>query len=137
MTPPSPGLLALIALGGGVGAVLRFLVDSALTARAAAPGSRPFPRGIAVVNVTGSLLLGLVTGALAGMPGATDWLSVLGVGVLGGYTTLSTASVDSARLIAAGSPRAALGNALGVTLLCVLAAWGGLALGSLFGCGPG
>jgi CrcB protein len=115
------------ALAGGVGAALRFLLDSVLRTRT----GHGFPWGTAVVNLTGSFALGLVTG-LAG----NGWLApeatvVLGVGLLGGYTTFSTASVETIRLAQEGRFRAAFANAFGVLVACTAAALLGIWLGGL------
>ncbi|QQR99747.1 MAG: CrcB family protein [Austwickia sp.] len=121
-------MILLIALAGGVGAVLRFVVDSALAAR----NRRSYPVGTLVINVTGSALLGvLVAGAARHGPGAQELRSVLGTGLLGGYTTFSTASVELVRLARAGRGGTAAGLALAMVGLSVAAAAAGLALGSL------
>jgi fluoride exporter len=107
----------LVALGAGLGAVLRYLVD-----RAVPP--HHFPRGTIVVNTTGSFLLGVVTESVTG-----DVRTVLAVGVLGGYTTLSTFAVETMALVERDRRGAA---SLNVTLSAVLglgAAALGLALG--------
>ena len=115
------------ALAGGAGAGLRYVVDVLVI------GGRParFPLGILVVNVTGSFALGVLTGLGAGLVG-TDLAWVLGVGLLGGYTTFSTVSVESALLIRTGEARRGWMNALGTLVLGVAAAAAGLAVGGLF-----
>lgn len=122
----SLGLFALVCVAGGLGAVGRWALDGLVTARVRA--RRPdsvFPWGIALVNVLGSFLLGVLTAALAG-----DLLLVLGVGLLGGFTTFSTASVDAVRLILARDWGRALGAAIGVLVVALLAAALGLWLGT-------
>ncbi len=119
-------VLGYAALGGGVGAAARYAVDEWVTAR----WRREFPLGIFLVNVTGSLLIGLLVG-LAGPLGAGAY-ALLGTGVLGGYTTFSTASLDAVRLARAGRGRTALGYALGTMLATVAAALLGLWLGALW-----
>lgn len=115
------------ALAGGAGAGMRYLVDVLVVG-----GRRArFPLGILVVNVTGSFALGMLTGLGAGLVG-TDLAWVLGVGLLGGYTTFSTVSVESALLIRTGEARRGWMNALGTLVLGVVAAAAGLAVGSLF-----
>jgi CrcB protein len=104
----------LVALAAGVGAVLRYLVD-----RAVPP--HHFPRGTIVVNTSGSFLLGVVVGG--------DLGAVLGAGLLGGYTTLSTYAVETVALLERDRPRAALLNVGLSAVLGVAAAWLGLALG--------
>lgn len=120
----SAGVLLGVSLAGGLGAVLRFVVDGALSAR------RPvaFPYAILLVNVSGSLLLGVLTGTA--LVGATSpsWAVVLGSGFCGGFTTFSTTSVASVALALHGRWRLALANALGTLLLCIAAAGLGLAV---------
>lgn len=115
------------ALAGGLGAGLRHLVDLLVTG-----GRRErFPLGILVVNVTGSFALGVLTGVGAGLIDS-DLGWVIGVGLLGGYTTFSTVSLDSALLVRAGQSRRGWINAAGTLLLGVVAASAGLGLGGLF-----
>ena len=119
-------LIGLAALGGGLGAAVRYAVDEWVTAR----WRRDFPLGIFLVNVTGSLVLGLVTGFVgSGGAGAAGWTALVGTGVLGGYTTFSTASVDAVRLARAGRGGTALAYAVGTMLATVCAALAGLWLG--------
>jgi CrcB protein len=94
MTSFAPLTVIAIALAGGVGAVARLVVGGSIQHRSR---SR-FPIGTAVVNVSGSFLLGLVMStALTSF--APAWLAIIGTGFLGGYTTFSTASVDTADLV--------------------------------------
>ena len=118
----SPWLL-LAALAGGAGAGLRYVVDRLLTPAA---GMR-FPWGILVVNVSGSFALGVITGLGAAI--APELSLVLGLGLLGGYTTFSTVSVETVLLGQRGRRRGALVNLFGTLALAVLAA----GLGVLFG----
>ena len=110
-----------IALGGGAGAALRFVLDTAVTARTRGR----FPLGILVVNLTGSFALGILLG-LALDRGA---LAVLATGLLGGYTTFSTASVDTIRLLAERRGAAAVLNGLGMLAAAVALAAAGILLG--------
>ena len=91
------GELVILVVAGGLGAGLRYLVDRAITARR---GSRRFPLGILIVNVIGSFALGVIAGL--GDLVADPWVAIVGVGLLGGFTTFSTVSVDSARFARAG-----------------------------------
>lgn len=97
----------LIGLAGGVGAALRFSVDSWVATRLRAS----LPTGTVVVNVTGSLVLGMLTGWAMRHGGGGDVKAILGTGFLGGYTTFSTASVEAARLVRSGRGVGALGQA--------------------------
>ena len=86
-----------------------------------------WPWGTALINVSGSLLLGLLTGlGTRGLP--SDAVLVLGTGLLGGWTTFSTASVETVRLLQQGRAAASLGYGLGVLVLSIAAALLGLAL---------
>lgn len=120
-------LLLCVALAGGVGAAMRYAADLLVHRRA----SRRLPIGTSLVNLTGSLVLGLVTGlAQAGHLGG-ETVAIVGTGLLGGYTTFSTASVETVRLAQQRRPIAALGNAFGNLAACVLAAAAGIAIGSI------
>ncbi|HEY9306640.1 MAG TPA: CrcB family protein [Microbacterium sp.] len=115
--------LLLAALAGGVGAGLRYVVDRLLTP---ASGMR-FPWGILVVNVSGSFALGVITGLGAAI--APELSLVLGLGLLGGYTTFSTVSVETVLLAQRKRRRDAALNLFGTLALAVLAAGLGLLLG--------
>ncbi len=121
-------MLIMIAIAGGVGAGLRYLVDSAI--QRGLDGRSAFPWGTMVINLSGSLLLGLITGYVSGHLDQA-WATVAGVGLLGGYTTFSTASVETVRLLADRRYRDGLINGVGMLLGSVLAAYGGLLLGRL------
>lgn len=119
----SPLVFLAAAACGGLGAATRFLVDVGV---ARAVGSR-FPWGVMLINITGSLLLGLVIGML---PGAAF---VAGGGFLGGYTTFSTAVIDAISLWRDGERGAAVVDVVGMLVLSLVAAAVGLALGAAAG----
>ena len=116
----------LIAVAGAFGASLRYIVESAVSTRFDA-----FPAGTLVVNLTGSFVLGLLTGLALyhGVGGAPR--EVLGTGFVGAYTTFSAFSLETAALIEDGETRLALAN-VGVSLagggLLGAAGWGLAAL---------
>ncbi|WP_291042229.1 fluoride efflux transporter CrcB [Herbiconiux sp.] len=122
----TPLLFAATILAGGLGAGLRYVVDTAVKSR----DRTGFPWGTMVINVSGSFALGLLTGLASAHLVGTPWLTVLGVGLLGGYTTFSTASVESVRLLMARRWAAGLINGVGMLLLATAAAYLGLALGA-------
>ncbi|GLI27588.1 hypothetical protein ARHIZOSPH14_18300 [Agromyces rhizosphaerae] len=123
----SPLLFLGIALAGGVGAACRFVVDGLLRARIVSA----YPWATTVVNVTGSLVLGFVVG-LAGSGVVSEEVHlVLGAGFLGGYTTFSTASAETVRLLLERRLTAGLASGLGMLVLSVLAAALGVWLGML------
>jgi CrcB protein len=119
----------MVAASGGVGAGLRYAVDRLLTP---ASGAR-FPLGILVVNVSGSFALGVLTGL--GTAVAPEAALVIGVGLLGGYTTFSTVSVESVLLAERRRRRDAALNLLGTLLLAGVGAGLGLALGGWIAAG--
>lgn len=114
----------LVALFGGLGAASRFVLDGLIRER----WTNPFPIATVLINVTGSLALGLVTGASLYHHLGTSWHVVAGAGFCGGYTTFSTAMVETVRLVQAGEYRRAVANALGSLLLAVGAAALGIAV---------
>lgn len=121
----TPLLFLGIAVAGGVGAGARYLVDIAVTRML---GAR-VPWGILLVNITGAFALGVVSGGLVSATGV--W--VLGVGLLGGYTTFSSVAVSTVLL---ADNRRTLGSALyaaGTFVGSVAASLGGLAVGMLAG----
>jgi CrcB protein len=116
-------IVALTLVAGATGAVARFVLDALVKQR----WSSPFPLGTVIINVTGSLLLGVLAGLVLfhGQPSA--WQTVVGTGFCGGYTTFSTASFETVRLVQQGRHGFALLNALGSLVLSVAACALGLA----------
>ena len=106
---------------------MRYLVDALIV------GTRParFPAGVLLVNITGSFALGVITGLGTALVG-TDVAWIVGVGLLGGYTTFSTVAVESVLLLQSGEARRGWLNAVGTLVLAVGAAALGLAVGRLF-----
>ena len=129
-------MMLLLALAGGLGAVSRFVAD-ALVAR-----HNPFrvPLGTMLINITGSLLLGILTGLLAlGPPESTGatMKAIVGTGFCGGYTTFSTASVEIVRLWTAEGRDTGVRYAAATLIGSVGAAGLGLGLGHLILTGTG
>ena len=120
--------ILFVALGGGVGAVARVLVDAEIGRRR--PG--PFPLGTFTINVVGSLILGFVTALTLEYPGLADSVKgPLGTGFCGGFTTFSTASVEVARLSSGRGLTRGGTYALATAVAALAAAFVGFALGSL------
>lgn len=124
----SPSLFFAVALCGGLGACLRFVLDALIRRWLPAP----LPWGTILVNLSGSFALGVLTGLLAQQLLSAQWLAAIGTGLLGGYTTFSTASFETVRLLQSGRIAASLTNALGTLVGAVLAAWLGFQLAGLF-----
>lgn len=116
-------LMLVVAVSGGLGAALRYVVDGLLTP---ARDGR-FPLGILVVNVTGSFALGLLTGL--GTTVAPELAVAVGIGLLGGYTTFSTVSVETVLLAQRRRWRDAALNLFGTLALAVTGAGAGLFVG--------
>ena len=122
--------LLLVGLGGGLGAMARYLLGS--VALQLSPDSR-FPYGTFVVNVVGCLAIGV----LAGMAGKHDWLSpqvrlFLMTGLLGGFTTFSAFGLETVELLRRGEWSIALAYVGGSVAVAIAAVWIGLGLGSAF-----
>ncbi len=113
-----------VALGAFVGAPARFLVDRYVTDRT----QTSFPLGTLLINLTGSLLLGVLTGIELRGHLPAELTALLATGFCGTFTTFSTWSFETVRLIERGEIAHALGNALGSVVLGLVAAGVGLAL---------
>lgn len=114
--------VALVAVGGAAGATLRYAVaEVAPTARG------EFPVTTLAINLGGSVLLGLLVELLAVRRTTAHWpRPLLGAGVLGGFTTFSTMSVELARLLGDGALATAGAYAAASLLGGVVAAWLGI-----------
>jgi fluoride exporter len=119
-----------IGTGGFLGAVARYWVGN-LIAGAAPAG---FPLGTMAVNISGSLLLGFfaTAGIESGIVPPAVRLAVA-AGFLGAYTTYSTWSLETLRLIQAGAVGLAALNILGTVIGTLAGAWAGYAAGRMFG----
>ncbi len=118
--------ILLIAVGGATGAVLRFLISGWVYAML----GRDFPYGTLVVNVFGSLVMGLCFALLVErMISAPEWRAFLMVGLLGALTTFSTFSIETLNLLEDGEVFKAFSNVMASVLLCLLGAWVGVMLG--------
>lgn len=107
---------------GGLGAVLRFLVDRAVSGRVA----RAFPYGTLVVNVTGALVLGF----LSGLALSPHLALLIGTAFVGSYTTFSTWMLETQRLGEERQVRPAVANIVVSLVLGVAAAAVGLWIGA-------
>jgi CrcB protein len=122
--------IVLVALGGAAGAVARYVLEGWVAQRVAGA----FPWGTLVINLSGSLVLGVLFALAvernvlpAGVRGP------LMIGFLGAYTTFSTLMLESWRLWEDGAVALALGNVLGSAALGIVAVVAGLTIGRALG----
>src|SRR5690554_1702055 len=115
--------LLLVGLGGALGSMLRFGMSTGLHALL----GRAFPWGTLFVNVTGSFAIGLLYVLLIERVAlGPEWRALLMVGLLGGYTTFSSFSIESLNLIESGDLLRAAVNVLASVVLCLAAVWTGV-----------
>ncbi|RLL51343.1 fluoride efflux transporter CrcB [Mariprofundus sp. EBB-1] len=117
--------LVAVAIGGATGAVLRWLMAS--TIQKMAGGA--FPWGTFAVNALGSFLLGFLFVWLIERSTASELVRLaVTVGFLGAFTTFSTYSLESVRLLQEGAFSLAFGNIMGQVVVCLLLTWLGVQL---------
>ncbi|MEU2778762.1 fluoride efflux transporter CrcB [Streptomyces sp. NPDC007162] len=114
----------LVVLGAAVGAPLRYLTDRAVQTR----HDSVFPWGTFVVNVTGCLILGLLTGAAATGAASPHLQLLLGTGLCGALTTYSTFSYETLRLTETGAGLYAAANVVASLVAGLGAAFAGAAI---------
>ncbi|MFJ6434371.1 fluoride efflux transporter CrcB [Streptomyces sp. NPDC091416] len=114
----------LVIIGAAVGAPLRYLTDRAVQAR----HDTVFPWGTFTVNVSGCLVLGLLTGAAAAGAASSHLQLLLGTGLCGALTTYSTFSYETLRLAEGGARLYAAANAVASVVVGLGAAFAGVAL---------
>lgn len=121
--------LLLVALGGALGAVTRFVLGTWIS-QLFGPD---FPWGTFAVNVSGAFLIGVVLGLVSDGALSANARLFLAVGVLGGYTTFSTFSYETLELLRDGNMGLSLLNALGQLVLGLVAVYLGLVLSRVLG----
>lgn len=117
--------VVLVAAGGAVGSVLRYLV--AVFSEKALPAT--FPWGTFIVNVVGSALLGAILATAMTEPPrlSPEARLLLGTGVMGGFTTYSTFNAEVMKALQAGAPAKAALYVATTLVVCLLGAWAGWA----------
>ncbi|MDR1236751.1 MAG: CrcB family protein [Propionibacteriaceae bacterium] len=116
-----------IALAGGCGALARYATDTLLTRKS----NRMRGWATWIINVLGSFLIGVLVGWFSAHNGDAELRIIIGSGFLGGYTTFSTACVESARLLRKGEFSTALLLSASMLVTSTLATALGLVLGGL------
>jgi len=114
--------LLLVVVGGGIGAGIRQLTNVAAL-RLVGPN---YPWGTIVINIVGSLVMGLFIATLARRGGSNELRLFVATGILGGFTTFSAFSLDFATLWERGATLPALGYALASVIGAILALFVGL-----------
>ena len=114
----------LVMIGGAMGAGARHLVGIGMFTRFGAG----FPYATLSVNILGGLLMGLLVGVLARTGATEGWRLLLGVGVLGGFTTFSAFSLDVVLIAERGASMLALAYVLASMIGSILALFAGLSL---------
>jgi CrcB protein len=124
MTPPSFASASFyVAAGGALGSWLRYLVGRTWTLAIGPVAASAFPWATLTVNVAGSFAMGILAGWLARFGAHGEgWRLLLGVGVLGGFTTFSAFSLEFALLVERGTP----GTAAAYVALSLAASFTGL-----------
>ncbi len=111
-----------VAFGGAIGSVLRYLISSWFVGRFGAA----FPWGTFAINVSGSLLIGIVLQLAMSRAGISPYFRLFfATGVLGGYTTFSSYSFEIYNLANAAPPAQSISYALGSVVAGVAAAYAG------------
>ena len=123
----SPLAWVAFVVAGAVGAPLRYLVDGAVQDRT----EGVFPWGTFVINASGSLLLGFLTGLALYHAFPDTPRTIVGTGFCGSYTTFSTFGFETVRLAEEGATAEAFRNALGTLAAGIAAAAAGIALAAL------
>ncbi len=116
----------IVFFGAGIGGVARYLLGGWIQA-ATGPA---FPWGTFTINVTGSFILAVAYATLDGSAAAAEWRLFLGVGICGGYTTFSTFSYETVRLMQDGDWTRASAYVIASVVGSVAAALIGLRIGT-------
>jgi len=119
----------MIGIGGALGAIARYQVAAVVQARVPVG----FPYGTFVVNITGCLIMGIVTALLTErLVVNPNWLFLVPIGFVGAYTTFSTFELETFRAVTEGAWPIAAVNVVGSVVAGYLALWAGFVVARLF-----
>lgn len=128
---PRRRVAVLVAVGGGIGSVVRFIADAWMPPTLT-PTLAAVPWSTLTVNLLGALLLGVLAGAQERNHALPLWVwPTFGIGLLGGFTTMSTLVLEWSAMIGSRFPLLALGYATLTLLSGLVLAIGGILLGGL------
>lgn len=118
----------VVAAGGAIGSVARYGLNRVIQTQVVGA----FPLGIFVINIVGSGLIGVLAGVSSSdrWPLSPEARTFLAVGVLGGFTTFSSFSLDTLTLMRGGHISQAIGNIVGQVALSLVAVWFGFKIGA-------
>ena len=119
--------VALIALGGGIGSVLRYLCTTVVHQLYGAI----FPAGTFIVNILGSFVIGLLWVYSDRFAFSRETRVFVFVGILGGFTTFSSYAIETLNLLQDRQIVLAAANVLGTNILCLLACYAGFVAGNI------
>ncbi|WP_211747548.1 fluoride efflux transporter CrcB [Paenibacillus sp. Marseille-Q4541] len=119
-------------LGGIAGAILRYTLGRKLMARVGTTSKHPFPFGTWFINISGSLLLGILFALSKAELISSFWWATLGVGFCGAYTTFSTFGYETMQLIAANQVGKAALYVVSSVILGLIAAWIGIGIAHIW-----
>lgn len=120
--------IMLLFIGGGIGANLRYWFSGFVSERS----TSLFPWGTMLVNISGSLAIGVIMGIIIYTDVSSDWRKFFVFGLLGGYTTFSTFSYETFNLLQEKSYLLAFVNIFMSVGLCLFAVYVGLIISRSF-----
>ncbi|TXJ06834.1 MAG: CrcB family protein [Aeromicrobium sp.] len=134
MTPVELWTLLAVSLAGGLGACARYGIDVLSRRVALATTSVPqFPRRLWLINISGSLAIGVILGLVLNRESLPVWGVIFTSGFLGGYTTFSSVSFESVRLIQSGRLLAGVAHGVMLMMGAFAAALLGVSIGAMLG----
>lgn len=119
--------LLLIGLGGGLGSILRYLINVWMQKNI----TNGFLYATFTVNLIGSLLIGLLMGYILKTNGASDLKFLMVIGFCGGFTTFSSFAYENYTLLQSGNISSSILYTIASVVLCVLAVWLGIVLAQM------
>lgn len=125
-------MIWLAGLGGIAGAIMRYSLGRYIMKRVHDDSPHPFPLGTWVINISGSLLLGVLFALSKAELLSSVWWAVLGTGFCGAYTTFSTFGYETMQLITANKVRKACMYVISSVTLGLIAAWIGIWVVGIF-----